>query len=259
MNAMYGDCFANVAIRSCFVDTVVEFRCIRRVSQERFHDSTSRFPPLAPAGCCSPASSVLSRRYDFLPFIPPPSVAVVRRYLGSTRSVRSPADECAAEAWSWSPGVSGRDAAEETTGSPKFLGNLDCPFAHVPIRRRQDCLHQTIKYSSVAPGHRKAKAPTKGLSTLNSMAFGLAVYASQCGLLQHHARLASSCWSGSTGRAFHPQGSDERFQICFLHLILLSQAFLAQRMCPMRFRKLHFASRRGATHCAKTWLRKRLQ
>ncbi len=65
-----------------------------------------------------------------------------------------------------------------------------------------------------------------GLSTLNSMASGLAVYASQCGLLQHHARLASSCWSGSTGRAFHPQGSDERFQSCGLHLIPLSQALL---------------------------------
>ena len=32
-------------------------------------------------------------------------------------------------AWSWSPGISGRDFAEETTGSPKFLGNPDCPFA----------------------------------------------------------------------------------------------------------------------------------
>ncbi len=71
-----------------------------------------------------------------------------------------------------------------------------------------------------------------GLSTLNSMAFGLAVYASQCGLLQHHARLASSCWSGSTGRAFHPQGSDERFQSCRLHLIPLSQACLAQSIQP---------------------------
>ena len=65
-----------------------------------------------------------------------------------------------------------------------------------------------------------------GLSTLNSMAFGLAVYASQGGLPHHHARLASGRWSGATGRAFHPQGSDERFQSCFLHLILLSQALL---------------------------------
>ncbi len=91
----------NVAIRSCFVDTVVEFRCIRRVSQERFHDSTPRFPPLAPTGCCSPASSVLSRRYDFLPPIPPRFVAFAWRYLGCTRCVCSSVDKCAAEAWSW--------------------------------------------------------------------------------------------------------------------------------------------------------------
>ncbi len=32
----------------------------------------------------------------------------------------------------------------------------------------------------MALGMCTAKAPTKGLSTLNSMAFGLAVYASQC-------------------------------------------------------------------------------
>jgi hypothetical protein len=69
-----------------------------------------------------------------------------------------------------------------------------------------------LKCSSVAPERPSAEAPTIGLSTLDSMAFGFAVYASQCGLLQHHARLASSCWSGSTGRAFHPHGSAERFQ-----------------------------------------------
>ena len=73
-----------------------------------------------------------------------------------------------------------------------------------------------LRCSSVAPGISKAKAPTKGLSTLNSMAFGLAVYASPCGSPQHDARLASGRWSGATGRAFHPQGSYERFQIRFL-------------------------------------------
>ncbi len=73
-----------------------------------------------------------------------------------------------------------------------------------------------LRCSSVALGTTKAKAPTKGLSKLNSMAFGLAVYASQDGLPRHHARLASGRWSGATGRAFHPQGSYERFQSCFL-------------------------------------------
>jgi hypothetical protein len=49
----------------------------------------------------SPASTVLSKRYDFLPPIPPHFVSFAWRYLGCTRSVRSSADECAAEAWSW--------------------------------------------------------------------------------------------------------------------------------------------------------------
>jgi hypothetical protein len=69
-----------------------------------------------------------------------------------------------------------------------------------------------LRCSSTAPGIRTAKAPAKGLSALNSMAFGLAVHASQCGLPTPHARLASSRWSDSTGRACHPQGSDERFR-----------------------------------------------
>jgi hypothetical protein len=73
---------------------------------------------------------------------------------------------------------------------------------------------------------KKQRLPRLGLSALNSMAFGLAVYASWSELPQYHAKLASSCWSGSTGRGSHPQGSDERFQICKLHLIPLSQALL---------------------------------
>ncbi len=68
------------------------------------------------------------------------------------------------------------------------------------------------------------------------MAFGLAVYASWSELPQYHAKLASSCWSGSTERDSHPQGSDERFQSCKLHLIPPSQAYLAQVHQPQRVR-----------------------
>ena len=56
-----------------------------------------------------------------------------------------------AKAWSWSPGNSSRDVAEEMTGSPKFLGNPNCPFAHVPHRRRQDRLHQTSTVQAAWP------------------------------------------------------------------------------------------------------------
>jgi hypothetical protein len=69
----------------------------------------------------------------------------------------------------------------------------------------------------MAPALGTAKAPRElSISELNSMAFGLAVYASQGWLPSHHARLASGRWSGATGRAFHPQGSSERFQVCIL-------------------------------------------
>src|SRR4051794_39006918 len=60
---------------------MIEFRGIRRVSQKRFHDPTPRFPPLAPVGDRSPASAVLSRRYDVLPSVPPHFVPFVWRYL----------------------------------------------------------------------------------------------------------------------------------------------------------------------------------
>ena len=49
------------------------------------------------------------------------------------------------------------DVAEEATGSPKFLGNLNNPFAHVPNRRRQDCLHQTIAVQQRGPWSSQGK------------------------------------------------------------------------------------------------------
>ena len=49
-------------------------------------------------------------------------------------------------------------------------------------------------------------SPRVLISGLNRTAFDLAVYASQGWLPTHHARLASGCWSGSTGRDWLPAG-----------------------------------------------------
>src|SRR6516162_5943780 len=192
---------------------MVEFRCIRRVSQERFPDPTPRFPPLAPGGTRSPASSVLSRRYDFLSPFPPCFVAFAWRYLGCTRSFRSAADECATAAWSWSPGSSIRVLPRRRQDLPSSWGTpiVRLRMFHTDAGRTAGT--RPIQYRGMALGNRTAKAPARGLSTLHSMAFGLAVYASQCELPRHHARLASGRWSGATGRAFHPQGSAEGFLI----------------------------------------------
>ena len=68
--------------------------------------------------------------------------------------------------------------AEEASGSPKFLENLNCSFAMFQSDAGRTACTRPIQCSSVAPGMQTAKAPTKGLSALNSIAFGLAVYAS---------------------------------------------------------------------------------
>jgi hypothetical protein len=49
---------------------------------------------------------------------------------------------------------------------------------------------------------------------------------------QHHARLASGRWSGATGRAFHPQGSTEKFQNCIPTSRPPFSSFLAQSHRP---------------------------
>ena len=134
------------------------------------------------------------------------------------------------------PGVG--DPVSPAGNSPRRRQDLPSSWGtpivrlHMFSRRRQDCLHQTITVQQRGPWYvEKQRLPRLGLSTLNSMAFGLAVYASQCGLPRHHARLASSCWSGSTGRAFHPQGSAERFQSCFITSHPPFPSLLVQRAC----------------------------
>ena len=119
------------------------------------------------------------------------------------------------------------------SSSGDMLWNLDVLRMFPSIAGRTAGI-RPLRCRSVAPGIRKAKAPTKGLSTLNSMAFGLAVYASPHGLPRLDARLASSRWSDATGRASHPQGSYERFPRCFLHRFPLSQASW-RRQCPPFF------------------------
>ena len=193
------------------MDTFVEFRGIRRVSQKRFRDTTSRFPSLAPAGGCSPVSTVLSRRYDALP----PSHRTSFPSLGGPRfhsflsllggRVHRRGLELVTRYLQ--PGI----CREANRVLPSSWGTPSVRLRMFFDSGRTACT-RPIWSSSMALGMRKTKAPTTSLSKLNSMAFGLAVYASWCGLLQPHARLPSSRWSDAAGWAFHPQGSYERFQ-----------------------------------------------
>src|SRR6516164_1089910 len=129
-------------------------------------------------------------------------------------------------------------APRRTSAPPKpGVGNPVTP-AGMSLRRRQDLPSswgtpivrlrmfptdagrtagtRPVRCRGVALGHRTAKAPARGLSALHSMASGLAVYASPDGLPRLGAKLASSRWSGATGRGFHPQGPNRRFQSVFV-------------------------------------------
>jgi hypothetical protein len=151
MNAICGDCFSNAAIRSCFVDTMVEFRCIRRVSQE----------------------GSMIRRLASLPWLRPGAVRQLRRYyqgamtscrpsrrtslpsLGGTsaftRSFRSPADECTAEARSWSPGAPAGTSLRKRQDLPSSWGT---PSVRLPcsVDAGRTAGTRPLRCSSVAPG-----------------------------------------------------------------------------------------------------------
>ena len=117
----------------------------------------SRFPPQGPPGRVpllqryyqSATTSCRPSRRTSLPSFGGTSVALV---LFAPRRTSAPSRPGVGN-----PVVSDRDVAEETAGSPKFLGNPDCPFAHVPIRLRQDCSHQTITVQQRGPWYNKSK------------------------------------------------------------------------------------------------------
>src|SRR5262249_36553722 len=69
----------------------------------------------------------------------------------------------------------GRELAEETTGSRKFLGEPRLSVRTCSVDAGRTAVTRPLRWRSVAPGITKAEAPAKGLSTPHSMAFGLAV------------------------------------------------------------------------------------
>ena len=190
MKAISGDWLANSAIRLCFGDTVSEFRCIRCVSQIRFHDSVSRFPLPGPTGRRSPSSTVLSRHYDFLPPIPRHFVAFVRRYhtialvlLLSHGKCHRVSPELVTRYLQ--PGfVGGNDRTSQVPGRPQ-LSVCSCSTTpasrYIPDQMTPEASVFRTTALALAMGTTKALA-RNNLSKLNHMASGLTVYASLCSL-----------------------------------------------------------------------------
>ena len=120
-----------------------------------------------------------------LPAAPPAALRFLRLAVPRDHAYFAPA---AAACRSGGPGVvhpvspSGTSSVE-TKGSPKFLGNPDSRLLMFLDPGRPGTSQTDYGTPGVAPADRTTKAPTtKMLSRLNSMAFGLAVYASRCRL-----------------------------------------------------------------------------
>src|SRR5262249_49260998 len=138
-----------------------EISMIRWFSSRGAHDPTPRSPPLAPVGDRPPASSVLSRRYDLLPPVPPHFVAFVWRYLRVHSFSSLPGGRVRRRGPELLTRSPGRELAEETTGSRKFLGDPDCPFA-LFSRRRRDCGHQTMAVPQRGPWYPNSRGSHEG-------------------------------------------------------------------------------------------------
>jgi hypothetical protein len=143
-----------------------------------------RFPPRGPLGTRSPASTVLSRHYDFLTPLPPRFVSFAWRYHGSARHVSSlpPPPNAKRRARGWLPGIPirvcfrGDDRISQVPGEPPF------PFAHA-LRPRPADAPLTKAGRSRGPRYGNDEgADDKRLSRLNRMASGLAAYVSRAWL-----------------------------------------------------------------------------
>src|SRR5271157_1264133 len=180
---------------------------------------------------------------DSLPPISPRFVSFAGRYHRCVRGSSPPAPD--AEPWinrELVGGISSRLARWKRQGLPS---SRRYPCDHSPYSSDPGVTRQAEWTMSELPGAAPATDHDEGsprvvISGLNRTAFDLAVYASQGWSPAHHARLASGCWSSSTGRDWLPAG---------LHLkgfklttILPSRAFLAQGQtlflvsCSIRFR-----------------------
>ncbi len=108
-------------------------------------------------------------------------------------------------AWSWSPGVSGREGyAWSWQVLPCSWGtpNVPLPCSPTPADRP----HQALAMRRRGPHSDHKEGCRDAFARLNHTALALAVYALPGGSSHRDTRLASGYWPGSTGRAWLPAG-----------------------------------------------------
>src|SRR5437667_10699129 len=231
VNPICGACFASSAIRCCRVDMSPSSDALAMFPS---NDSAMRHPLPSPGslrvrfswflGTMECSDALCPYRRASLPS------------LGDTRP-------CACLRFSLRPDAgrgpgafgSGSSPPAFPDGRPQGLsGSWGTPVCLCPVLGpRQDRSARPYDVYGMAPvcGDDKGSYD-EALSGLDSRASARAVYASPLRSPQDDARLASGCLASFSGGIGYPQGSYERFPVCFLHPVLLSQAFLTQRHSP---------------------------
>ncbi len=96
-----------------------------------------------------------------------------------------------------------------------------CTCSSTPARR---LVPDQFQNNRMAPAKGTTKALTSRTFEAQSHGFRTSCLRFVTLVTSRNARLASGRWSNATGRAFHPQGHNRRFQIHIMSIILLRQA-----------------------------------
>ena len=157
---------ARTAILGRYVDTWFQVRSLGRISRPRFHHQAPpfgfSFPPPGPAGPVprlhryyegAATSNRPSHRTSF-PSFGGTSAALVAFVPRRTSAPSRPGVV--------DPVSPSGNLPRRRVGSPKFLENLNYPFARVLTDAGRTAHTRPLRCSSVAPGPPSAKAPTIG-------------------------------------------------------------------------------------------------
>src|SRR5262245_49047527 len=200
---------------SAFRGQAAEPRCAPPVSRARVCRPALRFPPQGPPR----RVPLLQRYYQSATTSCRPSRRTSLPSLGGTsactRSFRSPADECAAGAWSWSPGSSGRDIRRGDDRTSQVPGDPRWPVCRVqstPAGRRSPDRYSAAAWPLVCVKQRlPRKVFRRSIARLSDSLSTLRRVSYPTRRKTRFQPLVRRYWTG-----FYPQGSNERFQSAYI-------------------------------------------
>ena len=196
---------------------------------------TPRFPPPGPRGCEFPGFHGTIRALR-LPAARPAALRCLRLAVPREHSLfRSRAAECCRRrAWSWSPGISGRELLPwRRQDLPRSWGTPLCPCP--ALRPRQDRRVRPLRHAGAAPALTTTKAPAFATFEAQSHGFGTGClrFAGRVTPPPRKTRFRLLARLYRTGLATRRVPS-KGFKAVSLHLILLSQACLCNVKKPSK-------------------------